>query len=146
LRAGEKQSGAGNVQTIAREREGGQAHDTELENFRPQRDGAFAVLIGEIPARDGEKQKRYGEEKRNNENKPEIAARFRQGGVKDKEADEPFEGVVAEGALKLDSGQRPKATQAAVRGLRLGVGLARRRRWHWWAEFIGSLGRGQGGN
>jgi hypothetical protein len=45
----------------------------------------------------------------------------------------------------LDSDQRPKATQAALPGLRLRVGFARWRRWHWWAEFIGSLGRGQGG-
>ncbi len=146
MRAGEEQSGAGNVQTIACQREGGQAHDTELEDFRPQRDGAFAVLIGEIPARNGEKQKRYGEEKRNNENKPEIATLLRQGRVKNKEADEPFEGVVAEGALKLDSDERPKATKAALLGLRLRVGLARWRRWHLWAEFIGSLSHGQGGS
>ena len=125
LRAGEEQGDAGDVQTIACQRESGQAHDAELENFGPERDASFAVLVGEIPARDGEEQKGNSEEQRHYQNKPEIAALLGERGVEHKEADEPFEGVVAEGALKLHRDERPEAAKAERLGLGLGVGFGR---------------------
>jgi hypothetical protein len=76
------------------------------------------------------------------EYKPEISALFRESGVKDQETDEPFEGVVAEGALELDRDERPESGEAARLHCGLRVGLAR-----WWrhgcAEFIGSPDCGQ---
>jgi hypothetical protein len=125
LRAGEEQGDAGDVQTINCQRESGQAHDAQFEDFGPERDASLAVLVGKIPARDGEEQKGNSEEKRHYQNKPEITTLLGERGVQHKEADEPFERVVAEGALELHRDERPKAAKAVRLRLGLGVGFGR---------------------
>ena len=125
LCAGQKQSDAGDVEAIACERVRCQAHDAELEEFCPQCNAALAVLVREVSSRDGENQEGNGEKQRHDKYKPEIAALFRERGVEDQESDEPFEGVVAEGALELHRDERPESGEAARLNCGLRLGLAR---------------------
>ena len=119
---------------IACERVGCQAHDAELEEFCPQRNAALAVLVREVSSRDGENQEGNGEKQRHNKYKPKIAALFRERGVEDQKTDEPFEGVVAEGALELHRDERPESGEAARLNCGLRLGLAR-----WWRHGCASL-------
>ncbi len=113
LRAGEKQGDAGEVEAIAGERQRCQAHDDELEELGAEGDVPLAVFVGEVAAGNGEKQKRDGEEQGHDEDEPQIALLFGEGGFQDEEADQPFEGVVAEGVLELNGDERPEAAESA---------------------------------
>lgn len=112
LRTGEKQSHTGNFEAVRRQRIGHKKHHAELKEFRVKRDAAFAVLVGQEAAGDGEEQKRNREKQRHDEHEPEVARFFGEGRLQDQVADQPFEGVVAERALKLDGDEGPKAGQA----------------------------------
>jgi hypothetical protein len=115
LSAGEKESKAGEVDAIVREREGGERHDDEFEDLYSDCDGALAVFVGEISAGDGEDQKGNGKEEWDDKNEPEVALIFVGEGFENEKADEPFERVVAECVLKLDGDESLEAAQAAWR-------------------------------
>ncbi len=109
LGAGEEEGEAGEVDAIVGEREGGERHDDEFENFHAEGDAALAVFVGEVAAGDREDEEGNGEEERDDEDEPEVALIFVGEGFEDEEADEPFEGVVAEGVLKLDGDEQPRS-------------------------------------
>ena len=115
LSASEEEGEAGEVNAIVREREGGKRHDDELENFDAECDAAFAVFVGEVAAGNREDEEGNGEEEWDYQHEPQVALIFVGEGFEDEEADEPLEGVVAEGVLKLDGDERPEAGEAARR-------------------------------
>jgi len=143
LGAGQEESDAGYVETIGCKRVCSEGHDEEFEEFRPERDAAFAVFVGEVAAGNGENEEWNSEKQRDDENEPEIAAVFGESGVQDEETDEPLEGVVAERALELHGDERPEARETRRLERKSRVGFARRRKRHEAAEFSGSLDCGQ---
>ena len=90
LGAGEEESEAGKVDAIVGQREGGERHDDEFEDFDAKGDAALAVFIGEIPAWDREDEEGDGEEKRDDEDEPQVALIFVGKGFEDQKADQPF--------------------------------------------------------
>ena len=110
-----KSATAGEIDAIVGEREGGERHDDEFEDFYAEGDAALAVFVGEVAAGDGEDEEGNGEEEWDDQDEPEVALIFVGKRFEDEEADEPLEGVVAEGVLELHGDEGPEAGEAAGR-------------------------------
>ena len=78
LSAGKEERDAGDVEAVGSESERRKGHDAKLKELGVNGDAAFAVLIGEIAARNREKEKGNGEEQRDDQNEPKIALLFGQ--------------------------------------------------------------------
>src|SRR5580698_3641845 len=129
LGAGEEKGGGGEIDAIVRERECVERHDDEFEDLYAEGDAALAVFVGEVAAGNREDEEGDGEEQWDHQDEPEVALIFVGKRFEDEEADEPLEGVVAEGVLELDGDERPKAGQAAWWGGRSCGACAARRSW-----------------
>jgi len=100
LRAGQENRGHGHGQAAHREARNGKKHHRDLENFRADGDGAFAVAVGEVAAGHREENEGEGEERADDE---DFGFTFVGGEVvaDDEKNDEVLQRVIVERALKL---------------------------------------------
>src|SRR5579864_1045344 len=114
LRADQKNGGGLHRQIPGGERGNSKKSYANLEHFRANRDGALAVAVGKISARERKQYERNSEEGADQQNEAVTHSRG-EIALDDQVDDEKLESVVVERALKLSGDQAPEA-EPPVRG------------------------------